>query len=208
MHKSTVWPFTMRHVRFRPPLPIYMLFHSKRTIFLMQCRLRTIFRHRTHFLQYKASVIVCITFICKSCTVLCTESALFCVDTVYFGRYNTIVKAPKLFIVTPHAEAGGNLTRRLLFRFVRFAAGKLSKKRTVLLRAVLKKQPALSMLKSDRFKKLRIIRTRKFYGLSLSGLRNRNIASLMLSPSSSMVKRSTPRPKPPCGGQPYLKNSR
>ena len=96
LHKST-----MRHVRFRPPLPIYMLFHSKRPVLLMQCRLRTMFRHRTHFLQYKASVIVCIAFICRSCTVLCTESALFCVDTVYFGRYNTIVKAPKLFYRNP-----------------------------------------------------------------------------------------------------------
>ncbi len=91
----------MRHVRFRPPLPIYMLFHSKRPVLLMQCRLRTMFRHRTHFLQYKASVIVCIAFICRSCTVLCTESALFCVDTVYFGRYNIIVKAPKLFYRNP-----------------------------------------------------------------------------------------------------------
>ena len=35
-----------------------------------------------------------------------------------------------------------------------------------------------------------------------------NMASLMFRPSSSMVRRSTPRPKPPCGGQPYLKNSR
>lgn len=105
LHKSTVWPFTMRHVRFRPPLPIYMLFHSKRTVFLMQCRLRTMFRHRAHFLQYKASVIVCITFICRSCTVLCTESALFCVDTVYFGRYNTIVKAPKLFYRNPSCRS-------------------------------------------------------------------------------------------------------
>ena len=105
LHKSTVWPFTMRHVRFRPPLPIYMLFHSKRPVLLMQCRLRTMFRHRTHFLQYKASVIVCITFICRSCTVLCTESALFCVDTVYFGRYNTIVKAPKLFYRNPSCRS-------------------------------------------------------------------------------------------------------
>ena len=105
MHKSTVWPFTMRHVRFRLPLPSDMLFHFKRTIFLMQCRLRTMFRHRTHFLQYKASVIVWITFICRSCTVLCTESALFCVDTVYFGRYNTIVKAPKLFYRNPSCRS-------------------------------------------------------------------------------------------------------
>lgn len=160
----------MRHVRFRPPLPIYMLFHSKRPVLLMQCRLRTMFRHRTHFLQCKVSVIVCITFICRSCTVLCTESALFCVDTVYFGRYNTIVKAPKLFYRNPscrsrrkpHPPAFVPLCplcsrKTRLYPtpmlsglcFVRFAAGKLSKKRTVLLRAVLKKQPALSMLKSD-----------------------------------------------------------
>lgn len=105
LHKSTVRPFTMRHVRFRLPLPSDMLFHFKRTIFLMQCRLRTMFRHRTHFLQYKASVIVCIAFICKSCTVLCTESALFCVDTVYFERYNIIVKAPKLFYRNPSCRS-------------------------------------------------------------------------------------------------------
>ncbi|HBV79374.1 MAG TPA: hypothetical protein DEF33_00195 [Clostridiales bacterium] len=57
------------------------------------------------FLQYKASVIVCITFICRSCTVLCTESALFCVDTVYFERYNTIIKAPKLFYRNPSCRS-------------------------------------------------------------------------------------------------------
>lgn len=149
LHKSTVWPFTMRHVRFRLLLPSDMLFHFKLTIFLMQCRLRTMFRHRTHFLQYKASVIVCIAFICRSCTVLCTESALFYVDTVYFGRYNTIVKAPKLFYRNPSCRSRRKPHPPALFRFVRFAAGKLSKKRTVLLRAVLKKQPASSMLKSD-----------------------------------------------------------
>ncbi len=105
LHKSTVWPFTMRHFRFRLPLPSDMLFHSKHTVLLMQCRLRTMFRHRTHFLQCKASVIVCITFICRSCTVLCTESALFCVDSVYFGRYNTIIKAPKLFYRNPSCRS-------------------------------------------------------------------------------------------------------
>ena len=47
-----------------------------------------------------------------------------------------------------------------------------------------------------------------YYGFSLSGLRKRNIASFIVSPSSSIVRRSTPRPKPPWGGQPYLKNSR
>ena len=46
------------------------------------------------------------------------------------------------------------------------------------------------------------------YGLSLSGLLKRNIASFIVRPSRSMVSLSTPRPKPPWGGQPYLKNSR
>ena len=45
------------------------------------------------------------------------------------------------------------------------------------------------------------------YGFSRFGPRKMNMASLMVMPSSSMVRRSTPRPKPPCGGQPYLKNS-
>lgn len=46
------------------------------------------------------------------------------------------------------------------------------------------------------------------YGVSLTGLRKRNIASLIVSPSKSMVSRSIPKPKPPWGGHPYLKNSR
>ena len=49
---------------------------------------------------------------------------------------------------------------------------------------------------------------RALYGVRRLGPRNRNMHSLMLRPTSSMVRRSTPRPKPPCGGQPYLKNSR
>ena len=48
----------------------------------------------------------------------------------------------------------------------------------------------------------------RFYGVSRLGPRNRNIHSLMLRPTSSMVSRSMPRPKPPWGGQPYWKNSR
>ncbi len=185
-----------------------MLFHSKRTIFLMQCRPRTMFRHRTHFLRCKTSVIVYITFICRNCTVLCTESALFCVDTVYFGRYNTIVKAPKLFYRKPSCRSRRKPHPPASVPFCSFCIRKIQQKRTALLRAVLKSNLRCQCLIFYQFKELGIIRTRKFYGLSLSGLRNRNIASLMLSPSSSMVKRSTPRPKPPCGGQPYLKNSR
>ena len=46
------------------------------------------------------------------------------------------------------------------------------------------------------------------YGVRRLGPRNRNSASLMDWPQSSMVRRSMPRPKPPCGGQPYWKNSR
>ena len=46
------------------------------------------------------------------------------------------------------------------------------------------------------------------YGFRRFGPRKINMASLMVRPSSSMVSRSTPRPNPPCGGQPYLKNSR
>ena len=45
------------------------------------------------------------------------------------------------------------------------------------------------------------------YGFRRVGPRKMNIASLIVMPSSSMVRRSMPRPKPPCGGQPYLKNS-
>ena len=40
------------------------------------------------------------------------------------------------------------------------------------------------------------------YGVMRLGPRNRNMTSLMLRPSSSMVRRSTPKPKPPWGGQP------
>ena len=40
------------------------------------------------------------------------------------------------------------------------------------------------------------------YGVTRLGPRNRNMTSLMGMPSSSMVRRSTPRPKPPWGGQP------
>ena len=48
----------------------------------------------------------------------------------------------------------------------------------------------------------------KLYGVRRLGPRNRNMHSLMLRPTSSMVSRSMPRPKPPWGGQPYWKNSR
>jgi len=45
------------------------------------------------------------------------------------------------------------------------------------------------------------------YGVNLSGPRNRNIASFKLASSNRfIVIRSSPRPNPPCGGQPYLKN--
>ena len=40
------------------------------------------------------------------------------------------------------------------------------------------------------------------YGVSLVGPLNINIASLIGRPRSSMVRRSTPMPKPPWGGQP------
>ena len=40
------------------------------------------------------------------------------------------------------------------------------------------------------------------YGVMRLGPRKMNMASLMGMPSSSMVSRSTPRPKPPWGGQP------
>ena len=46
------------------------------------------------------------------------------------------------------------------------------------------------------------------YGVRRFGPRKINIASLIVRPSSSIVRRSMPKPKPPCGGQPYLKNSR
>ena len=47
-----------------------------------------------------------------------------------------------------------------------------------------------------------------YYGVRRVGPRKINIASLIVRPSSSIVRRSMPKPKPPCGGQPYLKNSR
>ena len=40
------------------------------------------------------------------------------------------------------------------------------------------------------------------YGVSRLGPRKRNSASLMERPRKSMVSRSIPSPKPPCGGQP------
>ena len=54
----------------------------------------------------------------------------------------------------------------------------------------------------------RVVSRHALYGVSRLGPRNRNMHSLMLRPTSSMVSRSMPRPKPPWGGQPYWKNSR
>ena len=48
-----------------------------------------------------------------------------------------------------------------------------------------------------------------FYGMSLVGPRNRNVASRRLgNPSNCLINLAPPIPQPPCGGIPYRKHSR
>ena len=150
LHKSTVKPFTMRGMSvfgfccrficcFTPSVPYFLC-----SAVSEQC-----FGIERIFYNTKLPLLFVLHLFAEAVLFYVPKVLCFVLTPYISGGIIQLQKHRSFFIVTPHAEAGGNLTRRLLFRFVRFAAGKLSKKRTVLLRAVLKKQPALSMLKSD-----------------------------------------------------------
>ena len=149
MHKSTVWPFTMRHVRFGlPSADLYAVsLQANRTpcsAVSEQCfgieRIFTIqsFRYCLYYIYLQK--LYC--FMYRKCFV-------FVVTPHISGRYNTIVKAPKLFYRNPSCRSRRKPHRRLLFRFVRFAAENSVKKRTVLLRAVLKTTCFVNVKESD-----------------------------------------------------------